>query len=581
MPPPSILPKRRRTTPSASSGSLPGPSGESKRLAAHRIHIIFLVDNSGSMQINNRISHVFDAIHLFLNAFTGMDDVVCSLAIFDDIFEVKFRRRKANSNLQALLQEVRATNVLRGTGRYLKALEAMRSLIAEGMNVGILLSDGEPTEVLWEERSPACIEEVIVGMRREFGNMCILHTVGFGAFDTSCLRNLAVAGGGTFHDSRAIDGAKLRSIFGMLCTSVSTLRSTLLAFGEEASKPLPARELEPPDVWRTASPKELQEMSQPCWAWPMLESTESQSGDLVPRGEGKKMFLHRKPFAQGGLRYAFHFRSGRSYSQEDERGKDMHLVVKESKFATKHKSPEDVHKFFLENHRRAQVFALAFNQAVASIAVDGLRDSRAAKVEFVPAYVMQISDASAESGLRYVTAERYIPGTYVKFNGNDGFVETAVGGDAAAVAAAFSHFTFVHTCGDELCVDVQGVGTLWTDPQIHSVTKRYGVADLGQNGMQRFFESHMCSKLCLLLQLRSVSSETLKLGEPVRPPQLCVVCLVGERVGLCKPCRHLCICLQCIRSVEQLSRCPICRQELAGIEVVSLAAGAHAEMRVK
>jgi elongation factor 2 kinase len=33
---------------------------------------------------------------------------------------------------------------------------------------------------------------------------------------------------------------------------------------------------------------------------------------------------------------------------------------------------------------------------------------------------------------------------------------------------AFSHFTFEASCHEQIVVDIQGVGDLYTDPQIHT-----------------------------------------------------------------------------------------------------------------
>ncbi|CAK0864732.1 unnamed protein product [Prorocentrum cordatum] len=395
--------------------------------------------------------------------------------------------------------------------------------------------------------------------------MLVLHCVGVGSFDTSCLRRLAVAGGGSFHhgcDAGIAD--HLQGIFCRLSASVSALRGTLLELGDEALKPLPAKLLEAPEAWKTASQKELDDISQPCWSWPCVETPGSSSGSLVPQGDGKRMFLHRQPFAQGALRYAFHFRSVQGCPAEPG-GKVVHLVVKESKYATGHRSPEDVRKFFLQNHRRAEELAREFNQAVRSMKERDKDESAIREIQFVKAHVMQISDPAEDSAFRYVTAEKYIPGPYMKFNGNDGFVNRVSGGEAGQIAAAFSHFTFDHTGGKELCVDIQGVGTRWTDPQINSRARKFGVADLGEAGMRRFFQSHSCGRMCWSLQLRTVSPQSLQFGEVVRPPQPCVVCLSAPRTQVCLPCRHLCLCDECAPASLWPAKCPICRRGVEGL----------------
>jgi hypothetical protein len=41
----------------------------------------------------------------------------------------------------------------------------------------------------------------------------------------------------------------------------------------------------------------------------------------------------------------------------------------------------------------------------------------------------------------------------------------------------------------------------------------------------------------------------------------CVVCLASPRDTLALPCRHLCLCLDCARTLRtQSNRCPMCRQ---------------------
>jgi elongation factor 2 kinase len=60
-------------------------------------------------------------------------------------------------------------------------------------------------------------------------------------------------------------------------------------------------------------------------------------------------------------------------------------------------------------------------------------------------------------------AEKFIEGHYEKHNSNNGFIEEA---HYRMTPHAFSHFTYVMTGGKRMIVDLQGVGDLWTDPQV-------------------------------------------------------------------------------------------------------------------
>jgi len=368
-------------------------------------------------------------------------------------------------------------------------------------------------------------------------------------------------------------------------------------FGEKALSPLPEKEMEPESAWEKVPHEQLlvDSISQELSGHIMLPPKENPRGDLQAIGDQRRCFLHRKPFAMGALRYAYHL-----WWKAMSRGieKTWHLVVKESKFAISEECPQQVLSFFLSNHRRAQGLAAEFNLKLKEEV--GEAESQ---VDFVPAYVFQLSDASKKSGFRYVTAEKYIAGAYTKLNSNDGWVNPLAEGTAVArVAAAFSHFSYDTTDGDELCVDVQGCGLKWTDPQLHSRAREFGPGDLAANGMKLFFRSHRCTDLCRALRLRQVDPETLALGKGLEPlpkaasassssapaasssssssskvaalrpeeempkqqPAECLVCLDGKRSVLCRPCGHFCLCTECAQDLKNLEKnsrlCPVCRQ---------------------
>ena len=61
--------------------------------------------------------------------------------------------------------------------------------------------------------------------------------------------------------------------------------------------------------------------------------------------------------------------------------------------------------------------------------------------------------------------EHFIDGDYIKYNSNSGFVDGKI---CRQTPQALSHFTFERSGHELIVVDIQGVGDLYTDPQIHT-----------------------------------------------------------------------------------------------------------------
>ncbi|KAJ8363831.1 hypothetical protein SKAU_G00126620 [Synaphobranchus kaupii] len=90
--------------------------------------------------------------------------------------------------------------------------------------------------------------------------------------------------------------------------------------------------------------------------------------------------------------------------------------------------------------------------------------------------------------------EHYIEGKYIKYNSNSGFVRDE---NIRLTPQAFSHFSFERSGHQLIVVDIQGVGDLYTDPQIHTHNGTdFGDGNLGIRGMALFFHSHLCNSIC-------------------------------------------------------------------------------------
>ncbi|NXP40983.1 EF2K kinase, partial [Leiothrix lutea] len=78
--------------------------------------------------------------------------------------------------------------------------------------------------------------------------------------------------------------------------------------------------------------------------------------------------------------------------------------------------------------------------------------------------------------------EHYIEGKYIKYNSNSGFVRDD---NIRLTPQAFSHFTFERSGHQLIVVDIQGVGDLYTDPQIHTENG----ADFGDGNLGKINDS--------------------------------------------------------------------------------------------
>lgn len=126
------------------------------------------------------------------------------------------------------------------------------------------------------------------------------------------------------------------------------------------------------------------------------------------------------------------------------------------------------------------------------------------KVDFVKAFVVQLLDHPKRP---VCAVERYIDGTYKKHNNNWGFINAQ---HERNTPHAFSHFSYEASRRRVLICDIQGVGDLYTDPQVHSIDgEGFGKGNMGQRGFQKFFSTHRCNAICKFFKLPLVNPKNV------------------------------------------------------------------------
>jgi len=142
-------------------------------------------------------------------------------------------------------------------------------------------------------------------------------------------------------------------------------------------------------------------------------------------------------------------------------------------------------RYMEEKHDRREVYEndVAMQQQCKELAIqfNSFNPKPPKEIDMLHVGLIKLVNREGQHFLGY---ESFIEGHYQKYNTNAGWIE---GDDLRHTPQVFSFFTFRQTLGKVMVVDIQGVGNLFTDPQVHTHDgKCFGEGNLGARGMALF-----------------------------------------------------------------------------------------------
>ncbi|KAL6756855.1 kinase-like domain-containing protein [Haematococcus lacustris] len=444
---------------------------------------------------------------------TGRDR--CTMVLFNDAADTVLQERRFKKNL---LQEIEwlkdKTRPCDRTEYRVGLAGALQWCVSRApkAHTVVFLSDGAPGDVHFNSST----EGLLYDLLDSFSLSCApgtftLHTIGFGPDSSNFiwLRKMAAAVGGVYHQPKQSGGrlstAALRRTFRDISSSVTKLRSSSGLSGLTSTMAVASLK---PDQGEDGGPPRTEVLLGDLLTW------DAVTGQHEVTMRGVRLELHHPHFARGGSRVAYRAKWLTPLPQlapDGSRPSDVELAPAGSQPQTCLMKPGQVVIAKWHRHRKDQH---VYDAKCLETAKACAASFPGPPVTFIDCQLFRCID---KGQLRYLSVEEELAGPYCKHNGNNGYVAPrsdaferqrsvlqAQWQQSAAtfeLAQAFSHWSWVHSSRQYLVCDIQGVGGRWTDAQVNSQARVYGQADMGSQGITKFFESHRCHQACRNLRL--------------------------------------------------------------------------------
>jgi len=514
-------------------------------------HTVLVIDKSGSMrnvdvtiglgQNVSRNTALFDCLQgqFFPQQEANDHDAsdVYSMIVFSDEARVAYLHEPLSSAKEKTISA--AVDRPESHGYYLPTLKSLGQVLdlplslTAAATMVLFLSDGKPSDALPRGKEDATtkltgfiVRPALAAMGRSLDSanqgksIFSFHSMGFGPLtEFGVLKSMAESipnGMGTFHVA-ALNIRDLRRTLSSFSSSITESRLSSKQIGPAR----PLREVKMIPKYQTSAVSYQFYEGVTVYDPPVR----LEAFNWVIRGTFD-VSVSKEAFGKGGERYAFYLKF--------EDGKNIGTwVAKEDKYISADQEEEvKFHEQKLVSQKYAQTMAAEFTSILARL---------------VPRYTLTFSACylvkTNTKPNRFLFVEPFIQGEFVKWNSNSGYVKTNAGLGAICededeenededdddsiydfrgfskedVPQAFSHWSHVHgvsilKVGELIICDLQGFYEASSktfrlvDPVIHSASEgmRFARTDHGKKGIAKFFETHQCNGLCLMLSLPPV-----------------------------------------------------------------------------